>query len=35
MEYSSLLKRMGILTDVTTQMNLEDIMLSEIGTDTI
>ena len=31
MEYYSALKRKGILTDATTWMNLEDIMLSEIN----
>ena len=31
MEYYSALKQKEILTDPTTWMNLEDIMLSEIG----
>ena len=31
MEYYSVIKRKEILTDATTQMNLADIMLSEIS----
>ena len=31
MEYYSVIKRKDILTDATTQMNLADIMLSEMS----